>query len=87
MKERILTTEPRAKEIRPIVEKLVTIARKQRLADFRLLLKRLPKIAAAKLYYELGPRYKERHGGYTRIMKVGGFRKRDGARTATVEFV
>ncbi len=87
MHEHIETTEPRAKEIRPIVEKLVTIARRGRLADLRLLLQRLPKEAATKLYYEIGPKYKERKGGYLRITKLGLTRKRDAARVAKVEFV
>lgn len=87
MKEKIETTETRAKEIRRLVEKLVTVAKKQTLAHLRLLLRRLPKIAASKLYYELGPRYVERKGGYLRIIKIAGFRKRDGSSSAIVEFV
>lgn len=87
MKEKMETTDTRAKEIRPIVEKLVTIAKKQRLQDLRLLMRRLPKDAAEKLYYEIAPKYKERKGGYLRIVKMAGFRRRDAARTATVAFV
>ncbi len=87
MKERITTTDVRAKEIRPIVEKLVTIARRKRLADLRLLLSRLPKQSANKLYYEIGPKYVERKGGYLRIIKTSKFRRRDGTRLAVVEFV
>lgn len=81
------TTDIRAREIRPIVEKLVTIAKRQRLQDLRLLLSRLPKAAATKLYYEVAPKYGERKGGYLRIVKSMAVRKRDGTRMATVEFV
>ena len=87
MRERISTTDIRARELRPIVERLVTIAKCKKLIDLRLLLSRLPEKAAMKLYHELGPKYAERKGGYLRIVKESGFRKRDGARTATIEFV
>lgn len=87
MRERVATTDARARTLRPIVEKLVTLARRGRLADLRLLLQRLPKDAAMKLYYEIAPKYKERKGGYTRIIKSGGVRKRDASETATIEFV
>jgi len=87
MKERIQTTEARAKELRPRVEKLVTLAKKQKLASLRLLLARLPKAAATKLYYELASRYQERHGGYLRILKTSHSRKRDAAKKAIIEFV
>lgn len=87
MRERVATTDARARELRPIVEKLVTLARRGRLADLRLLLQRLPKEAAMKLYYEIAPKYKERKGGYLRITKSGAVRKRDAAETAMIEFV
>ena len=87
MKEKIETTEIRAKAIRPVVERLVTIARKQQVANLRLLLSRLPKQAAEKVYYEIAPRYTARPGGYLRIVKQGHARKRDGVRTAVIEFV
>lgn len=87
MKEKIITTEARAKSIRPIVEKMVTIGKKQQLASFRLLLSRLPKQSAEKIYHEIGPRYKERPGGYLKIIKQSRMRKRDGARMAAIEFV
>jgi|SRR3989344_1082459 len=87
MKERITTTEARAKSIRPIVEKMVTIGKKQQLANLRLLLSRVSKQSAEKLYHEIGPRYKERSGGYLRIIKQSRMRKRDGARMAVIEFV
>ncbi len=87
MRERIETTVPRAKEIRPIVERMVTIAKKQQLPAFRSLLAKLPKQAAEKLYFEIAPRYKERHGGYLRIVKEAKARKRDGASLSIIEFV
>lgn len=87
MRERIETTDARAKEIRPRVEKLVTLAKKQNLASLRLLLARLPKESAQKLYYEVAPRYAARKGGYLRIIKTAKRRKRDAARMAVIEFV
>ena len=88
MKEKIQTTEARAKELRGKTEKLVTLAKKQNLHALRLLIERIPdKSAAMKLYYEVAPRYLDRRGGYTRVKKTAKFRKRDGARVATIEFV
>lgn len=87
MEGKIETTEARAKEIRPRVERLVTIARRGDLAALRLLMRRTTKDAAYKLYHELGPRYRERDGGYTRIRKTAATRKRDGAPKVTIEFV
>lgn len=87
MREKIETTVPRAKEIRPIVERYVTIAKKQQLAGFRTLLSKLPKQAAEKLYFDIGRRYQERKGGYLRIIKEAKHRKRDGAALSIIEFV
>lgn len=87
MKEKIETTVARAKEIRPIVEEFVTVAKKQQLANFRALIAKLPKSAAQKLFYDIAPRYKERAGGYLRIIKEAKARKRDGAPLAIIEFV
>lgn len=87
MAEHIKTTEARAKELRPRVEKLLTVAKKQNLASKRILLARLPEAAANKLYYEIAPRYQNRSGGYLRILKSSVQRKRDGARRAVIEFV
>ena len=81
------TTDVRAREIRPIVEKLLTIARRHEIKNLRLLLSRLPKESAMKLYNEIAPKYVDRKGGYTRIVKGMETRKRDGARMATIEFV
>ncbi len=88
MKEKIQTTEARAKELRGKAEKMVTLAKKQNLHALRLLIERIPnKSAAMKLYYEIAPRYVDRKGGYTRIVKTAKFRKRDGVKVATIEFV
>ncbi|MEK7110341.1 MAG: 50S ribosomal protein L17 [Patescibacteria group bacterium] len=85
---RIETTETRARAIRPMVEKLVTLAKKQTLAARRLVISRLENAAVGnKLFEDIAPRYKTRAGGYTRIVKIGKSRKRDGAPTATIEFV
>lgn len=87
LRERIETTEARAKEIRPIVEKLIAIGKKQDIASLRLLTARLAKKAGQKLYYDIAPRYNDRRGGYVRIVKSAKRRKDDGAKMAIVEFV
>ena len=86
--EQIVTTLPKAKDLRPIVEKLVTIAKKGGLAARRQLASELQnnEIAAKKLFDVLGPRYKARAGGYTRVLKAG-FRHGDSAPVAVIEFV
>lgn len=85
---RIETTEIRAKAIRPIVEKYVTLAKKQDLASRRVLISRLGStITVDKLMGDIGPRYAERKGGYLRIVKLGKPRKRDAAPRAVIEFV
>lgn len=85
--EQIVTTLPKAKELRPIVEKLITLgkrgdlhARRQAIAQVR------DEAMVAKLFDVLGPRYKDRMGGYCRIMKAG-FRYGDNAAVAVIEFV
>ncbi len=87
VKGKILTTEAKAKEIRPRLEKLVTIAKKQNLTSLRILCSRLSKKSAQKLYYEIAPRYSEIKGGYLRVTKSLKPRKSDGAKMAIVEFV
>jgi large subunit ribosomal protein L17 len=85
---RIETTVTRAKEIRPIVEKLVTLARKGDLASRRLVISRLANAdTARRLVEDIAPRYKERPGGYLRIQQLMGTRKRDGVEKAIIEFV
>lgn len=82
------TTEVRAKAVRPQVEKMITLAKKQNLASRRLLLARLQnKSVVAKLMETIAPKYAERKGGYVRILKSGKIRKRDGTRLATIELV
>jgi len=87
LQEKIETTESRARNLRPFVERLVTYGKKQKLAAYRMLLKKLPQAAADKIYYELAIRFKERKGGYLRIIKHSLTRKNDGAKIVTIEFV
>lgn len=87
MHEQIKTTLPKAKELRPYVEVLVTKARRGDLAARRRLISRIKdKVAVEKLMTVLGPRYKKRNGGYLRIVKAG-FRHGDMAPVAYIEFV
>ncbi len=87
MKGKIQTTETRAKEIRPKVEKLVTLAKKGDVATLRILLRRMPKDSAYKLFHEIAPKYKTKKGGYLRIRKTATTRKRDGVKQAVIEFI
>lgn len=85
---RVETTEARAKALRPQVEKLITLAKKQTLAARRLVLARMGNAkTAAKLFEEIAPKYATRPGGFMRITKLGKARKRDAAATAVIEFV
>ena len=85
--EGIVTTEAKAKALRPVAEKLITKARKGGLHNHRQVVAFLgDKEMAAKLFEELGPRYAERHGGYIRILKLGT-RHGDNAPMARVELV
>jgi large subunit ribosomal protein L17 len=85
--EQIKTTLPKAKELRPVVEKLVTLSRKNNLAARRLALSRLrDEEQVRKLFEVIGPRYADRLGGYTRVLKAG-FRHGDNAAMAFIEFV
>ena len=85
--EVIRTTLPKAKELRRIAEPLITIAKEDSVSKRQLAFSRLrDKAAVGKLFSELGPRYKERPGGYTRILKCG-FRAGDKAPMAIVELV
>ena len=68
----IVTTETRAKELRKVAEKMITKAKSGTLTDRRLVIARMPhKEAVIKLFSELGPKYANRNGGYTRIVKLG----------------
>ena len=85
--EQIVTTLPKAKELRPIVEKLVTLGKKGDLAARRQAISEIGDIAMVKKLIDvIAPRYKDRQGGYTRIMKAG-FRHGDNAAVAVIEFV
>jgi large subunit ribosomal protein L17 len=87
-KGHIETTDVRAKAIRPVVERFVTLAKKQNLASRRVLLSRLhDQRAVRQLCDEIAPRYGGRHGGYLRIKKLGTHRKRDGSSLSVIEFV
>jgi large subunit ribosomal protein L17 len=85
--ERIKTTLPKAKELRRVVEPLITLGKEPTLANKRLAFNRLrDREMVVKLFAELGPRYKSRNGGYTRILKFG-FRVGDNAPMALMELV
>src|ERR1700685_435577 len=85
--ERITTTVPKAKAARPLVEKMITLAKEDNLHSRRQAAAFLMnKEAVAKLFDKLGPRFNQRNGGYTRIVRIG-WRKGDGAETAKLELV
>jgi large subunit ribosomal protein L17 len=83
---KIKTTDAKAKELRPITEKLITIAKKEGLANYRLLISRVGEQTAKKLVKEIAPKYKERKGGYLRIIKMPA-RKSDGSKMAIIELI
>jgi len=85
--EQIVTTLPKAKELRPFVEKLVTLAKSGTLHDRRIAISRVRDVPqVAKLFDALAKRYADRNGGYIRILKAG-FRHGDNAPMAIIEFV
>jgi large subunit ribosomal protein L17 len=85
--EQIVTTLPKAKALRPVVERLVTLAKKGDLGSRRLVLARMrDQDQTRKLFETLAPRFKGRAGGYTRVLKAG-FRHGDNAPLAVIEFV
>ena len=85
--EQIVTTLPKAKELRPVVEKLVTLAKRGDLHARRIAISRVRDVEqVGKLFETLGPRYADRQGGYIRVLKAG-FRYGDNAPLAVVEFV
>lgn len=86
MREKIKTTEAKAKELRSVVEKMITRAKNVDLSNRRLLAKDLTPEMLKKIIDDVAPRYKERQGGYTRIMKLGP-RNSDGAHMAIIELV
>ncbi|MBV8684525.1 MAG: 50S ribosomal protein L17 [Caulobacteraceae bacterium] len=85
--EQIVTTLPKAKELRPFVEKLVTLAKRGDLHSRRIAISKVRDVSqVGKLFSTLGPRYAGRNGGYTRVLKAG-FRHGDNAAMAVIEFV
>lgn len=85
--EQIVTTLPKAKELKPVMDKLVTLAKKGDLAARRRAIAKIrDKDAVRKLFDVMGERYKERTGGYTRVLKAG-FRHGDNAPMAVIELV
>ncbi len=85
--ETIKTTVPKAKELRRVIEPLITLAKTDSVANRRLAFSRVrDKAAVGKLFNELGPRFKERPGGYLRILKAG-FRRGDSAPMAIVQLL
>src|SRR5512136_2187608 len=85
--EQIVTTLPKAKDLRPVVEKLVTLGKRGDLHARRQAIAQIKDVALVKKLFDvLGPRYKARNGGYTRVLKAG-FRYGDNAPLAVIEFV
>jgi len=85
--ERIVTTVAKAKELRPVAEKLITLARRGDLHARRLVERRIrDKEISGRLFKEIGPRFAARPGGYTRIIRLG-HRQGDGAETARIELL
>ena len=85
--EQITTTLPKAKDLRPVVEKLVTLGKRGGLHARRQAIAQIGDIAIVKKLFDvIGPRYKARSGGYTRVLKAG-FRQGDNAAMAVIEFV
>ncbi len=85
---KIKTTEPKAKELRPFIEKLISRAKGGNMAARRLIISSLSnqKTEVKKLFEIIAPKYTDRKGGYTRVLKLGA-RKSDGAKMAIIEFV
>ena len=85
--EQIVTTLPKAKDLRPVVEKLVTLGKRGDLHARRQAIAQMRDLAMVKKLFDvIGPRYKDRDGGYTRVLKAG-FRYGDSAPVAVIEFV
>ena len=83
----IKTTYARAKEVAPIAEKMITLAKKNDLAAYRQALSYITKEDVAnKLFHEIGPKYADRSGGYTRVLKMGP-RRGDAAEVAIIQLV
>lgn len=87
LREKLISTEAKVKEIRPVVEKLITVGKEKNLANRRRLLSYLyNENAVRKILDEISPKYKQRRGGYTRIIKLEN-RRGDNAKMAKLELV
>lgn len=87
LNDRVVTTVAKAKAVRPLVEKMITLAKRDTLHSRRQAAATLESpVAVKKLFDTLGPRFSERNGGYTRILRLG-FRKGDGAEQAMIEML
>jgi len=86
LKEKIITTEAKAKKLRPFLEKAISRAKQTNITNRRFLLKDFSLKAVDKLLKEIGPRYKDRAGGYSRIIKIDS-RKNDAAKMAIIELI
>jgi large subunit ribosomal protein L17 len=86
LKEKIKTTEAKAKELSPYIEKKITKAKAGDVTAKRYLARFFSEKAAKKLFAEIAPKYKERNGGYTRVVKLGR-RKSDSSKMAIIELV
>ncbi|MCM2339224.1 MAG: 50S ribosomal protein L17 [Burkholderiales bacterium] len=88
VREKIKTTEPKAKELRPFMEKLITKAKKGDMATRRVVISKLSnrRKEVKKLFEVIAPKYTDKKGGYTRVLKLG-VRKSDGAKMAQIELV
>lgn len=86
--EKIKTTEPKAKELRPFIEKIITRAKKNDMNSRKLIVSKLSnrKKEVKKVFEKIVPKYMDKKGGYTRIIKLGA-RKSDGSKMAIIEFV
>src|ERR1700742_2508819 len=85
--EQIITTLPKAKDLRPVVEKLITLGKRGDLHARRQAIAQMRDVDTVKKLFEvIGPRYKDRNGGYTRVLKAG-YRYGDSAAVAVIEFV
>ncbi|MEW5908079.1 MAG: 50S ribosomal protein L17 [Patescibacteria group bacterium] len=84
--KKIKTTEAKAKELRPFIEKIISKGRKNNLHNKKLIISKLGAMSAKKIFEEIAPRYKTRMGGYTRIIKLPS-RKGDASRMAIIELI
>lgn len=84
--EKIRTTEAKAKELRPYIEKITTKAKNGGLSNRKLVSAKVGEVSAKKLFEKIGPKYKDKRGGYTRITKLPA-RAGDASKMAIIEFV